>query len=206
MSDPIDATRGFVRSKAARDRERCDPCRLREIERRVHSAWWFVVCVRPRTEFRAIDWLDQRAVFAWTPVTLKRREWRAAEGRRTRPFPTAPGYAIAGLHSLADEWGTLLACPDVLRILQPPEARYPRPMRAASIRWIVANLNHDESEPEPEKPIEAGEHVRIGVGPFADLHGTVTELDEDDARIVLTMLGGEREIVAAVSSLKRIDG
>lgn len=207
-SGPVDVTRGFVRSPAARWRDRCDPCRLGEVERRLDTAWWFVLCLRPQSEFRAIDWLEQRGVFAWTPVTLKRRRWNAHTPRETRRFPSAPGYALAGLDRLSEQWHWLLGCPDLRFVLQPSDAETPRPISRACVEAIRDHLVDDETAPRtsPAVPIAEGDAVRISVGPFASLEGVVAGLDGWDARIVLTMLGAAREIAASVSTLERIDG
>lgn len=209
MSDAptIDATRGFTRSASARFRDRCDPCRIAEAQARLRKAMWFIAAVTPNAEFRAIDWLDQRGVFAWTPVERKLRQWNAHTAREWRAFPAARGYVVVGLDEAGaawrTQWGALAECDAIRFVLgQPPQADCPLPVSAACVELILAMAGEIERQRRPVVAFEEGQAVRLEVGPFADFPGRVVRVSGADARIAILIFGREFEVEARTTNIR----
>lgn len=204
----IDVSRGYVRTAAARDRARCDPCRLDDVDARLaaKAGSWFVTVVRPQSEFRAVDRMDLDGIFAFTPVTWRHRAWNANTARTWRAFPKAPGYVLSCLDDVNEQWGQVVQNPDVRFVIQPHGALSPVPVSTACVEVVRAFSERASKHRAPPPKIEfhPGEWVTIEVGPFADFKGRVAALRGDEARIAMRILGVEREVSVSLSSVKKV--
>lgn len=201
----VDVSRGAVRTAGARDRKRAHPCRLGEVADRLMTAHWFILVVTPMAEFRTVDWLDRRGVFAWTPCTTKIRRWNASTRREPRLFPTAPGYVVAGVASLASEWPHIASCETIRTVLGPADATEPRPVSPACVAAIRANLVADDPQAYEDRPrvtVKAGDRVEIALGAFAGVPGRVVSVEGWEALVALRLFGREFEVGARVQNLK----
>lgn len=190
------ATTGFTRSATAIWRERTPPCRSDDVDRMLAAgdAWrWFFLRVSPQEEFRVVDRLAARGLFAFTPDNVEFRfANKFAQRKSEYQFPAAPGYvAVAMAAGEFPRWVNVLTTEGVLDVMGEFEAPTAIRPRAIEMFWM---LRHDAEDYRRFQPTHGefgpDDAVRILYGPMAGQTGRVEAIDGAQVRIILEVFGG----------------
>ena len=96
-----------------------------------------------------------------------------------------PGYVLVKMH-LSDEARHLVAnTPKVTGFLGPSER--PTPVSEREVARIIGAIEEGVERPKPTISFEVGETVRVIDGPFASFNGSVEQVDEERARLRVTV-------------------
>ena len=161
---------------------------------------WFAVMTKPRAEAEAHVCLMRQGFETLFPRT--RRTVRAASGMVVRTESLFPRYVFIrsdpSLQSLATVRSTR-GVTTIVRFGLGEPARVPDEV----ITQIRARMDDDDGFVRLAAPeLLAGTKVRINEGPFSGLDAIFAAAHGDDrVRLLLTMMGSEREIVVPRSVL-----
>lgn len=112
--------------------------------------------------------------------------------RRTVKKNVFPGYILVQMILTEDSWYVVRNTPGVTGFVG--MGTEPTPLRPDEVANI---LNRMEAEaPKVKFDFQIGEKVRIGTGPFADFIGTVSEIDQEKAkvRVMVSFFGRETPV------------
>ena len=147
---------------------------------------WFLVHTLPRGELRARLHLGVQGFETFLPQIDK--TIRHARQLRTVRSSLFPRYLFTLLDLDIDRWLSIRSTPGVL-CLYTCEGR-PVPVPKGVVESLRAHANEANLTLFGPKLLE-GDRVRIMRGPFAELIGTLSRLDENGrVRVLLTMMGG----------------
>ena len=112
--------------------------------------------------------------------------------RRTVKKNVFPGYILVQMILTEDSWYVVRNTPGVTGFVG--MGTEPTPLRPDEVASI---LNRMEAEaPKVKFDFQIGEKVRIGTGPFAEFIGTVSEIDQEKAkvRVMVSFFGRETPV------------
>ena len=112
--------------------------------------------------------------------------------RRTVKKNVFPGYILVQMILTEDSWYVVRNTPGVTGFVG--MGTEPTPLRPDEVASI---LNRMEAEaPKVKFDFQVGEKVRIGTGPFADFIGSVSEIDQEKAkvRVMVSFFGRETPV------------
>jgi transcriptional antiterminator NusG len=112
--------------------------------------------------------------------------------RRTVKKNVFPGYILVQMILTEDSWYVVRNTPGVTGFVG--MGTEPTPLRPDEVASI---LNRMEAEaPKVKFDFQIDEKVRIGTGPFADFIGTVSEIDQEKAkvRVMVSFFGRETPV------------
>jgi transcriptional antiterminator NusG len=107
-------------------------------------------------------------------------------GRRTnteRKF--FPGYVLVKMSLTDDSWHMVKNTPKVTGFLG--GGTRPVPMSEAEAMRMITRMQEGIEHPKPSITFEVGEQVRVADGPFASFNGVVEEVDEEKARLKVSV-------------------
>lgn len=161
-------------------------------------AWYVVHCysgyenkVRHSIEQRIETMGMQDKIFDVVVPTEEEIEIKDGK-RRTVERRVFPGYILVQLILSEDSWYVVRNTPGVTGFVG--MGNDPTPLRADEVAKI---MNRMEAEaPKVKFDFQIGEKVRIGTGPFADFIGTVSEIDQEKAkvRVMVSFFGRETPV------------
>ncbi|WP_340109472.1 transcription termination/antitermination protein NusG [Pikeienuella sp. HZG-20] len=205
----VDVSRGARPTPGAERRAPAAPCRLDELAARLDGSRWFIARVMGGQEFRVVDRLDQRGIFAFTPTRAVWRRWSRYQARKSlRVFPAAPGYVVFGQPAAfrLQRWVAVLDCDGVFDVLGVEEAGAPVSVSARDVERI-ARLSTEAREVERFMRARAefgvGDTVRVSAGAFEGLTSAVLEIEGARARIMAEIFGAAREVMVGLGDLER---
>lgn len=146
---------------------------------------WYVVQTQPRAEARAAANLGRQGYRTFCP--RRRRTVRHARRATVALVPLFPAYVFLRLDLSRDLWRSVNGTRGVVRLVSNGDvpARVPRGV----VESLEARTDA-EGAMDWSSSLEAGRPVRILDGAFADLVGTLLELDAGGrVRVLLDLLG-----------------
>lgn len=96
-----------------------------------------------------------------------------------------PGYVLAKMVMTDDTYHLVKDTPKVTGFLG-PQGR-PSPITEAEAARILHQVVEGVERPRPTISFEIGEEVKVTEGPFSSFNGTVDEIDEERARIKVSV-------------------
>lgn len=96
-----------------------------------------------------------------------------------------PGYVLAKLDMNDDVWHMVKDTPKVTGFLG--AANKPVPISEKEAAKLLQQLQEGVERPKPSVTFEIGEEVKVSEGPFASFTGTVEEVDEDKAKLKVSV-------------------
>ena len=96
-----------------------------------------------------------------------------------------PGYVLAKLSMTDDVYHLVKNTPKVTGFLG--SANKPIPVSDKEVQRIIGAVEEGIERPKPTIRFEIGEGVRVIDGPFASFNGSVEQVDEDRARLRVTV-------------------
>ena len=113
-------------------------------------------------------------------VEVKKGKKRNAE----RKF--FPGYVLAKMEMTDETYHMVKALPKVSGFLGHVKGK-PSPVSESEINKILQDIEEGVTSPKPSITFEVGEQVRVSDGPFASFNGLIEEIDEERARVKVSV-------------------
>lgn len=101
-------------------------------------------------------------------------------GRRTTTRTFYPGYIFIQMDLTDQTWHLVKNTPKVSGFVG---GRHPAPVPQSEINAITAQVAEGAARPKPKVEFEAGDHVRVIDGAFANFTGTVEEVNADKQKV-----------------------
>ena len=97
-----------------------------------------------------------------------------------------PGYLILKMLMTDDIWHIVKGVPKVSGFLGGKKGE-PSPVSQSEIDKIINQVKEGLDKPKPSVSFEVGEQVRVSDGPFTSFNGMVEEVDEEKARLKVSV-------------------
>ena len=96
-----------------------------------------------------------------------------------------PGYVLVKMEMTDEAYHLIKNTPKVTGFLG--SGNKPMPVSEREVQRIVGAIEEGVERPKPTIQFEIGEQVRVTDGPFASFNGSVEDVDEDRARLKVTV-------------------
>ena len=154
---------------------------------------WFVVQTQPHKEIQAEVNLRNQGFQSFLPRI--RKTIRHARRSRTGLAPLFPRYLFVSLDLGRERWRSVNGTFGVSRLVS--HGAWPAPVPHGLVEEMMA-LTEQVGAIDLRDTLTPGESVRFLSGPFAETIGRLVTLDDTGrARVLLELLGSEREISVA---------
>jgi transcriptional antiterminator NusG len=97
-----------------------------------------------------------------------------------------PGYVLLKMELTDETWHLVKNTPKVTGFLGGKGLR-PSPITEAEATRIMRQVQEGIDRPKPSITYEVGEQVRVSDGPFTSFNGVVEEVDEEKARLKVSV-------------------
>lgn len=101
-------------------------------------------------------------------------------GRRVTSRTFYPGYIFVNMDLTDETWHLVKDTPKVSGFVG---GRHPAPVPESEIAQITQQVAEGAARPKPKVVFEAGDHVRVIDGAFANFTGTVEEVNPDKQKV-----------------------
>lgn len=158
---------------------------------------WYVVAAQPGRENIAELHLEKQGFAVWMPRQL--RVVRHARRRHEKHVPFFPGYMFVSLDIARQRWRSVNGTLGVRSLIMQGERPVPCP--PGLVEGLQA-LTAEDGTFNAAAAMAPGDRVRIVSGPFAELVGTLVELDGPArGRVLLGLLQGEVPVTMNLAHL-----
>ena len=96
-----------------------------------------------------------------------------------------PGYVLVNMAMSDESWHLVMNTPKVTGFLG--SRGRPTPITEAEANRIIHQVEEGIESPKPSVTFDVGEQVRVSDGPFASFNGLVENVDEDKARLKVSV-------------------
>jgi transcription elongation factor/antiterminator RfaH len=152
---------------------------------------WYVVRTQPHREAQAARQLENQAFRVFLPRILRSR--RHARKFETILAPLFPRYMFIALDLRRDRWRSVNGTFGVDRLLM--RAGEPEPVPHGLVEQLSEAAAADGMV-RCGPALTPGQNIRVTAGPFAELMGTLDQLDDQGrVRVLLDILGGKIPVV-----------
>ena len=131
----------------------------------------------PRKGFNLADWISGLPKFA--------NEVRAEARKVNAERKFFPGYVLVKMDLSDEAYHLVKNTPKVTGFLG--SGNKPMPVSEREVARIIGAIEEGVERPKPTISFEIGETVRVTDGPFASFNGSVEQVDEERARLRVTV-------------------
>ncbi|WP_316861797.1 transcription termination/antitermination protein NusG [uncultured Cohaesibacter sp.] len=153
---------------------------------------WYIVHAYSNFEKKVAEDIRQKAdqsglgdlfdeVLVPTEKFVEVRRGRKVESERK----FFPGYVLVKMAMTDDAYHLIKNTPKVTGFLGSDNK--PMPITNAEAERLLSQVEEGVDKPMPTVTFEVGEQVRVSDGPFASFNGLVEEVDEERARLKVTV-------------------
>jgi len=156
------------------------------------AARWFIVhvysgfeskvanSIQEQAELRSLDDQIQEIMVPTEEVVQIRRGQKINAERKF-----FPGYVLVKMELSDEAYHLIKDTPKVTGFLG--TAGKPSPISEAEAQRVMRQVQEGIERPKPSITFEVGEQVRVSDGPFASFNGMVEEVDEERARLKVSV-------------------
>ena len=156
------------------------------------AARWFIVhvysgfeskvanSIQEQAELRSLDDEIQEIMVPTEEVVQIRRGQKINAERKF-----FPGYVLVKMELSDEAYHLIKDTPKVTGFLG--TAGNPSPISEAEAQRVMRQVQEGIERPKPSITFEVGEQVRVSDGPFASFNGMVEEVDEERARLKVSV-------------------
>lgn len=156
------------------------------------AARWYIVNAYSNFEHKVAESIREQAgqsgldgafeeILVPTEEVVEMRRGRRVNSERK----FFPGYVLVKMDMTDEAYHLVKNTPKVTGFLG-SQSR-PAPITQSEVDRIVNQVQDGADRPKPSVIFEVGEQVRVSEGPFASFNGLVEEVDEDKARLKVTV-------------------
>lgn len=153
---------------------------------------WYVVHVYSGFEKKVAQSIEEQArlkdledlmgeVLVPTEEVVEMRRGSKVSGERK----FFPGYVLVNMEMTDETWHLVKDSPKVTGFLG--SGGKPSPISDAEAQRILHQVKEGVERPKPSVTFDIGEQVRVSDGPFQSFNGFVEEVDEDKARLKVSV-------------------
>jgi len=153
---------------------------------------WYVVHVYSGFEKKVAQSIEEQArlkelddlmgqVLVPTEEVVEMRRGAKISGERK----FFPGYVLVNMEMTDETWHLVKDTPKVTGFLG--SGGKPSPISDAEAQRILHQVKEGVERPKPSITFDIGEQVRVSDGPFQSFNGFVEEVDEDKARLKVSV-------------------
>jgi transcriptional antiterminator NusG len=146
----------------------------------------------------SLDLLNKKIYHVLLPTE---KETRVRGGRKTEiDRKVYPGYVFVEMVLDDTTWHLVRNTIGVIKFVGDPK---PTPLKASEIQEIIYREEHHVPVIQPKW--EAGQHVRVMSGPFADFHGTIQEINaaKDKVKVLINIFGRETPVELEFNQIEK---
>ena len=156
------------------------------------AARWYIVNAYSNFEHKVAESIREQASqtgldAAFEEILVPTEE--VVEMRRGRRVNSErkffPGYVLVKMDMTDDAYHLVKNTPKVTGFLGSQSK--PAPITQSEVDRIVNQVQDGAERPKPSVIFEVGEQVRVSEGPFASFNGLVEEVDEEKARLKVSV-------------------
>ena len=156
------------------------------------AARWYIVNAYSNFEHKVAESIREQAAQrgldnAFEEILVPTEE--VVEMRRGRRVNSErkffPGYVLVKMEMTDEAYHLVKDTPKVTGFLGSQSK--PAPITQSEVDRIVNQVQDGAERPKPSVIFEVGEQVRVSEGPFASFNGLVEEVDEDKARLKVSV-------------------
>ena len=156
------------------------------------AARWYIVNAYSNFEHKVAESIREQAAQrgldnAFEEILVPTEE--VVEMRRGRRVNSErkffPGYVLVKMQMTDEAYHLVKDTPKVTGFLGSQSK--PAPITQSEVDRIVNQVQDGAERPKPSVIFEVGEQVRVSEGPFASFNGLVEEVDEDKARLKVSV-------------------
>ena len=156
------------------------------------AARWYIVNAYSNFEHKVAESIREQATQAgldnaFEEILVPTEE--VVEMRRGRRVNSErkffPGYVLVKMDMTDDAYHLVKNTPKVTGFLGSQSK--PAPITQSEVDRIVNQVQDGAERPKPSVIFEVGEQVRVSEGPFASFNGLVEEVDEEKARLKVSV-------------------
>ncbi len=136
--------------------------------------------IQEKVQQKGMDHLVE-SVIVPTEKTVEVRGGRKVEAERK----FFPGYVLVRMELTDETYHLIKDTPKVTGFLGNDSK--PMPISDAEAERILVQVQEGVDRPKPTFSFEVGEKVKVSDGPFSDFDGFVEEVDDDRARLKVTV-------------------
>ena len=107
--------------------------------------------------------------------------------RKTTEQNVYPGYVLVKMEMQDDAWHLVKSTPKVTGFLGAAGGTKPLPVSEREVQNIIGQVEEGVERPKPTIRFDIGEKVKVIDGPFASFNGSVEQVDEEKARLRVTV-------------------
>ena len=179
------------------------PCGSRSSEPR-----WHVLTTKHRAEYRALVEVFRLGFRAYLPMFVKySRPKKLGEPTRAEILPLFSGYMFVQFNPNHDQWRRIFSARGVSGLFMLPGER-PIPVRRGVVEAIQAKGRAGDGVIDERAKafadITEGQTYRVVGGAFDAFQGICTMSDGKRAKLLLSMLGQDREVEFTKGELERV--
>ena len=136
--------------------------------------------IQEQAELRSLDGNIQEIMVPTEEVVQIRRGQKINAERKF-----FPGYVLVKMELSDEAYHLIKDTPKVTGFLG--TAGKPSPISEAEAQRVMRQVQEGIERPKPSITFEVGEQVRVSDGPFASFNGMVEEVDEERARLKVSV-------------------
>ena len=155
---------------------------------------WFIVQAHSNFENKVAEAISHQAKLSKLETEIEEAfvpKEKVVEVRRGARVQSErkifPGYVLVKMDMNAVTHNLIKNLPKVIGFLGDDNEKMPRPVSDEEINSIMRKVKEGEVAPKPSVSFVVGEQIRVSDGPFTSFNGIVEEVDEDKARLKVTV-------------------
>lgn len=165
----------------------------------MHGPRWYAAHTQPQAELRAAHRLQAQGYEVFAP-TVARRVRHARSVKMVRR-PLFPRYLFVRFDCAMDRWRCINGTAGIVQLVA--AADQPLALPAGLVEALIEH--HNWSTGQGDDAFHVGESARFTSGPFSDLVGRISSIDEKGrVELLLSLMGRSVAVITSVEQLSHL--